>query len=360
MMKESSPASPANAPVTARRALLEVLNGRQPWRRPVWFMRQAGRYLPEYQEVRRRAGSFLELCDAPELACEVTLQPLRRYDLDASIVFADILLVPRALGCELDFREGEGPVLSRVSSGEDVSRLRRDGVTERLSAVYETVEQVRASLPAHVALIGFSGAPWTVASYMVEGGTSSDRALARRAAYEGQAWFDTLIELLTEAACDHLARQVEAGADVVQIFDSWAGDLDDGLRQRYCEAPIRRIVEGLAKRGHDIPVIGFARGIGAGHCRFAEATGVSAVSVEWSVPVDWMAKELAPIVPVQGNLDPLAAAIGGLPLQRSINHLVRALRADRHIFNLGHGVRPDTPPAHVAEIVRQIRALDGT
>lgn len=358
MMTGGSPASPATSPITAGKALLEVLNGRQPWRRPAWFMRQAGRYLPEYQAVRRRAGSFLELCDAPELACEVTLQPLRRFDLDAAIVFADILLVPRALGCELDFREGEGPVLSRVSSGEEVARLHRDGLTVRLGPVYETVELVRASLPPHVALIGFSGAPWTVASYMVEGGTSNDRSLARRAAYEGQAWFDRLIDVLTEAACDHLARQVEAGADVVQIFDSWAGDLDDGLRQRYCEAPIRRIVEGLAKRGHDTPVIGFARGVGAGHRRFAEATGVSAVSVEWPVPVDWMATELAPVVPVQGNLDPLVAAIGGPPLRRSIERLVRAMPADRHIFNLGHGVRPDTPPGHIEDIVRQIRALD--
>ena len=360
MMTGGSPASPANVPVAARKALLEVLNARQPWRRPVWFMRQAGRYLPEYQEVRRRAGSFLELCDAPELACEVTLQPLRRYDLDAAIVFADILLVPRALGCDVDFKEGEGPVLSRVSSREDVARLCRDGVTERLGAVYETVERVKASLAAHVALIGFSGAPWTVASYMIEGGTSSDRALARRAAYERQPWFEALIELLTEAACNHLARQVEAGADLVQIFDSWAGDLDDALRQRYCEAPIRRIVEGLAERGHDVPVIGFARGIGAGHRRFAEETGVAAVSVEWPVPVDWMASELAPIVPVQGNLDPLAAAIGGRPLRRSVEHLVRTMPADRHIFNLGHGVRPDTPPGHIEEIVRHIRALDGT
>jgi uroporphyrinogen decarboxylase len=211
-----------------RKALVEVLNGTQPWRRPVWFMRQAGRYLPEYQEVRRQAGSFLELCDAPELACEVTLQPLRRFDLDAAIVFADILLVPRALGCDLSFREGEGPVLSRVMSEADVARLRRDGMVERLGAVYETIRRVKAALPAHVALIGFCGAPWTVASYMIEGGTSSDRALARRAAYERQPWFDELIELLTETACDHLARQIEAGADVVQIFDSWAGDLDDG------------------------------------------------------------------------------------------------------------------------------------
>jgi uroporphyrinogen decarboxylase len=321
-------------------------------------MRQAGRYLPEYQEVRRQAGSFLELCDAPELACEVTLQPLRRFDLDAAIVFADILLVPRALGCELTFREGEGPVLSRVSSEADVGRLAREGVTDRLGAVYEALRRVKEELAPHVALIGFCGAPWTVASYMIEGGTSNDRGLAKRAAYERQPWFDSLIEILTETACDHLARQIEAGAEVVQIFDSWAGDLDDGLRQRYSEEPIRCIVEGLAGRGHSVPVIGFARGIGAGHRRFAEVTGVTAASVEWSVPVGWMATELAPVVPVQGNLDPMAVAIGGDSLRRSIEHLVGTMRADRHIFNFGHGVRPDTPPAHVAETVDIIRALD--
>jgi len=357
MMIEASRV-PVDKPLPGRKALIEVLNNAQPWRRPVWFMRQAGRYLPEYQEVRRRAGSFLELCDAPDLACEVTLQPLRRFDLDAAIVFADILLVPRALGCDLSFREGEGPVLSRVVSAEDVGRLSRDGMVGRLGAVYETIGLVKASLAPHVALIGFCGAPWTVASYMIEGGTSGDRPHARRAAHERQPWFDALIELLTETACDYLARQIEAGVDAVQIFDSWAGDLDDGLRQRYCETPIRHIVEGLAARGYGTPVIGFARGIGAAHRGFAEATGIAAISVESSVPVAWMARELAPALPVQGNLDPVAAAIGGPALRRAIEHLVHTMPADRHIFNFGHGVRPDTPPAHVAETLRIIRALD--
>jgi uroporphyrinogen decarboxylase len=358
MVIVASQSPPANNPMRGRKALMEVLNGTRPWRRPVWFMRQAGRYLPEYQEVRRQAGSFLELCDTPELACEVTLQPLRRFDLDAAIMFADILLMPRALGCDLSFREGEGPVLSRVTSEEDVARLCGDGVVERLMAVYETIRRVRSSLPSHVSLIGFCGAPWTVASYMIEGGSSSDRPLARRAAYERWPWFDSLIELLTQTACDYLARQIEAGVDVVQIFDSWAGDLDDQLRQRYCEEPIRRIVEELAARGHKTPVIGFARGIGAGHRRFVEVTGVAAASVEWSVPVEWMASELAPVVPVQGNLDPMAVAIGGAALRRSVEHLVSRMPVDRHIFNFGHGVRPDTPPAHVAETVQLIRALD--
>lgn len=345
-------------PITSRKAILEVLNGSQPWRRPVWFMRQAGRYLPEYREVRSRAGSFLELCYAPELAAEVTLQPLRRFDLDAAIVFADILLVPQALGCDLSFRENEGPVLSRVSSGKDMARLERDGMVERLAPIYETVRRVKASLAPHVALIGFCGAPWTVACYMIEGGTSSDRPLARRAAYERLPWFESLIDLLTETACDYLARQIEAGADVVQVFDSWAGDLDDLQRQRYCELPIRRIVEGLHARGYRTPVIGFARGIGAGHRRFAEVSKVAAVSVEWTVPVGWMAAELAPLIAVQGNLDPMVVSVGGAALRRAIEHLAGIMPADRHIFNFGHGVRPDTPPAHVAATLQLIRALD--
>jgi uroporphyrinogen decarboxylase len=343
---------------TGRKAILEVLSRSQPWRRPAWFMRQAGRYLPEYWEVRSRAGSFLQLCYASELAAEVTLQPLRRFDLDAAIVFADILLVPQALGCELSFRENEGPVLSQVSCEDDVARLERDGMVERLAPIYETVRRVKASLAPHVALIGFCGAPWTVASYMIEGGTSGERSLARRAAYERWPWFESLIDLLTETACDYLARQIEAGADVVQVFDSWAGDLDDHHRQRYCEQPIRRIVEGLRARGHTTPVIGFARGIGAGHRRFAEVSKVAAVSVEWSVPVDWMAAELAPLVPVQGNLDPMVVAVGGAALRRAVEHLLGAMPADRHIFNFGHGVRPETPPAHVAEALQLVRTLD--
>ena len=350
----------AGAPGQTRKALIEVLDGKQPWRRPVWFMRQAGRYLPEYRAIRRKAGSFLALCRSPELAAEVTLQPLKRFDLDAAIVFADILLIPEALGSSLSFKENEGPVLSGVRSSEDVARLARDGLLDRLSPVFETIRRVKAGLAPHVALIGFSGAPWTVASYMIEGGSSAERRTARTAAHEQQAWFEALVELLTETSVDYLASQIEAGADAVQIFDSWAGDLDDGLRERYCVRPIQRIVKSLRSRGHGAPVIGFARGVGAAHRLIANATGVSAVGVEWQVPLEWMARELAPQLPVQGNLDPLLPVLGGKPLSRGVEHLVRAMPADRHIFNLGHGMMPATPPEHVAAMLRHIRALDGT
>lgn len=350
----------AGAVGQTRKALLEVLGAKEPWRRPIWFMRQAGRYLPEYRALRREAGSFLALCRSPELAAEVTLQPLKRFDLDAAIVFADILLVPEALGASLSFKENEGPVVSRVRSMEDVAGLTRDGLLDRLSPVFETIGRVKAELSPHVALIGFCGAPWTVASYMVEGGSSAERLTARTAAHEHQAWFEALIELLTETAVDYLACQVEAGADAVQIFDSWAGDLDDCLRKRFCVRPMQRIVEGLRSRGHEVPIIGFARGIGAAHRSLADATGISAAGIEWQVPVEWMARELAAVLPVQGNLDPLLPVLGGEALSRGVEHLVRAIPAHRHICNLGHGMMPATPPANVAAMLRHIRALDGT
>lgn len=343
-----------------RSALIEVLDGRMPWRRPLWFMRQAGRYLPEYRALRQRAGSFLELCQSPELAAEATLQPVRRFDLDAAIVFADILLVPLALGCEVNFRENEGPILSTVQSSEDVSRLERGNMNGRLAPVLETIRRVKAELAPGLALIGFCGAPWTVASYMIEGRSSTERVRARCAAYEGQEWFEALMELLTEASCEYLAWQVEAGVDAVQIFDSWAGDLDDAARERYCLLPLQRIVDGLRRWGYRVPVIAFARGIGAAHRRLAEVTGLSAVSVEWSVSPEWMARELAPVLPVQGNLDPLLVCVGGQALERGVERLVHTMPADRHVFNLGHGMRPDTPPGNVAEMIRFVRAFDGT
>jgi uroporphyrinogen decarboxylase len=340
------------------KALIDVLKGRRPWRRPVWFMRQAGRYLEEYRATRAQAGSFLDLCYSPELAAEVTLQPLRRFDLDAAILFADILLVPQAMGVELGFRQNEGPVLAAVRDMEDVRALRPGGAAERLSAIYETVERIVAALPPHVALIGFCGAPWTVATYMVEGGGSPERLRARMAAARGQVWLDTLIDMLVEVSTEYLARQVQAGAEAVQIFDTWAGDLGDGLRERYVIDPVRRIVEGLRARGMDVPVIGFARGLGAAQLQFARETGVQAVGCEWSLPVSYMAEVLAPKVVVQGNLDPLLVVAGDPAMREAVERLVRGIPRERHIFNLGHGFKPETPVAHVEALVRHVRELD--
>src|SRR5262245_47334706 len=291
-------------PPAERKALIDVLEGRVPSRRPIWLMRQAGRYLPEYMAMRSKAGSFLDLCYMPEFAAEVTLQPLRRFDLDAAIVFADILLVPHALGVKVTFQAGEGPVVERVAGAPRVAALTDRPLGRELEAVYETVRQVRGRLAPEVALIGFCGAPWTVATYLIEGGSSAERLAARVAACRGESWLDTLVDRLVSASVEYLAGQVAAGADCVQIFDSWAGDLPDGLRQRFCFSPIRRMIDGLRARCGAVPVIGFARGLGAAHVGFVEATSVQACGLESGVPLEWAARVLAPVAAGQGSLDP--------------------------------------------------------
>jgi uroporphyrinogen decarboxylase len=339
--------------------LLDVLTGKLPGRRPVWLMRQAGRYLPEYREVRARAGSFLALCDSPELASEVTLQPLRRFDLDAAIVFADILLVPRALGGALDYREGEGPVLSPVRSQADVDRLSAREDLSRLDPVLETLRVVKAKLAPAQALIGFCGAPWTVASYMIEGGASEDRLLSRRIACRRPQWFLELIDRLIEASAKYLARQAAAGAEVLQIFDSWAGDLPESQHEALLFQPVRGLVERVRRKAGAVPIIGFARGIGAAHLTYAKACGLNAVSVEPSVPLEWLKKEITPQAAVQGNLDPLILAEGGEELRNAVRRILATLPAHSHVMNLGHGVRPDTPPEHISELVTEVRRFDG-
>ena len=340
------------------KALMDVLEGRMPERRPVWLMRQAGRYLPEYRQLRSEAGSFLNLCYDPVRACEVTVQPLRRFDLDAAILFADILLLPQALGCELSFRENEGPHLSTIRDEKAVAGLNRECYLEKLSPVFETVSRVKKEIPEHVALIGFCGAPWTVASYMIEGGGSDERILSRKAAYRNEPWFRLLIDQLVDSSVQYLAAQVRAGADAVQIFDSWAGDLAASQWEDVVIRPMRRIVEGLRREVGPVPVIGFARGLGAGHLRVATETGVNAVGCEQAVPAQWMAKELVPQCAVQGNLDPLALVEGGETLRRQVRALTATIPAHGHIFNLGHGVRQETPPEHVAALVAAVREAD--
>ena len=348
-----------NPPQSAEpKALLDVLEHRIPKRRPIWFMRQAGRYLPEYRAVRERAGSFLDLCYSPELAAEVTLQPLRRFDIDAAILFADILLVPQRMGLGLDFVQNEGPQLQPVRTARDVAGLDAGNAAVGLSRVFETVSLVRGRLPAGVALIGFCGAPWTVASYMIEGGGSADRSLARKAAYEAE-WFGSLIDKLVSVSIDYLVGQVRSGVDALQIFDSWAGDLPPGLRQRWCDEPIRQIVQGVKAAGCDVPIIGFARGIGAGQVAFAGHTGVDAVGLETSIPMRWAAEAIGEDVALQGNIDPLAVVVGGRSLEMAVAEAVDMVPARRHIVNLGHGIRPETPVEHVGAIVDLVRQADG-
>ncbi len=318
-------------------------------------MRQAGRYLPEYREVRAGAGSFLDLCFNPELAARVTLQPIERFGFDAAILFSDILVVPHALGQKVDFIQNEGPVLEPVTDGDAIRALTRDRFLELLEPVFETVRQVRAGLGPEVALIGFCGAPWTVATYMVGGRGSPDQAAARALAYRDPGAFRILIDLLVGVSVEYLCAQVKAGAQVLQIFDSWAGTLPDGEFERWCVGPAREIVAGVRARGVEAPVIGFPRGSGPLYSHYARETGVNGVSCDTSLPLDYIARELQPSLAVQGNLDPLLLVNGGDALTRRVDEILAALGEGPFIFNLGHGIVPQTPPEHVARLVAQVR-----
>lgn len=345
--------------LTSDKALLNVLQDRDSERRPMWMMRQAGRYLPEYRQVREQAGSFLDLCADPKLASEVTLQPLRRFDLDAAIIFADILLLPKALGQGLEFQEGEGPVLEPITDAAGVNGLSDKQVISELTPVFEALDLVSAALSDGVTLIGFCGAPWTVATYMVAGRGTPDQRPAREAAYKGEAWFTEMIDLLVRTSVDYLCAQVRAGAEVLQIFDTWAGVLSDDQFDRWSIAPAQEIVRGVKDRCPGVPVIGFPRGSGARYGRYAAETGVDAIGIDWSVPIDWARQHLQNQVPVQGNLDPVVLASGGDALDREVECILRGLDRRRHIFNLGHGILPDTPIAHVDRLISKVRAWDG-
>ena len=335
--------------------LLRVLKGEALDRPPVWLMRQAGRYLPEYRETRKQAGSFLDLCYAPELAEEVTLQPIRRFGFDAAILFADILLVPQAMGSNLWFVEGEGPRLSTIENGEALGRLKPlDEIDQVLSPVYETVRRLRESLPPEVDLIGFAGAPWTVASYMVAGRGTPAQAPARSWIYRDPDGFERLIDRITDATIHYLSSQIEAGADTVKIFDSWAGSLTPDVFGRFVIEPAKKIVSALRNRHPDVPVIGFPRGAGPAYPEFASATGSDAVALDQGVSLSW-ARKAMPDTALQGNLDPLLMVIGGDPLAEAARRIVDEMEGHPHIFNLGHGITPDADPAHVELLLRVVR-----
>ena len=340
------------------RLLLRALRGQITERPPFWLMRQAGRYLPEYRAVRAKAGSFLDLCYTPELAAEVTLQPVKRFGMDAAILFSDILVVPDALGCAVEFRDGEGQVVERVTEAGEIAHLRPGHVRPHLAPVYETVARVRAALAPATALIGFAGAPWTVASYMVEGGTSRDFLAVKKMALADPDRFQALIDVLVEATTEHLSAQIEAGADVVQLFDSWAGALPGDAVERWCIDPTRRIVQALRAQHGPVPIIGFARGLGAGYRAYARGTGVTAIGLDQSVTPSWAAESLPRDVVLQGNLDPVYLIIGGARLKAAARRIMDAFRERAYVFNLGHGVVPETPPEHVAELARLIRGED--
>ncbi|HEX3497990.1 MAG TPA: uroporphyrinogen decarboxylase [Stellaceae bacterium] len=335
--------------------MLRSLAGGVAARPPVWLMRQAGRYLPEYRKVRAGVPSFLDLCYTPELAVEVTLQPIRRYALDAAILFSDILVVPDALGQDVAFREGEGPVLAPIRNDADVARLRPDGIHERLAPVYETVRRLAAALPKEVALIGFAGAPWTVATYMVEGGTSRNFHNVQLWAYRDPEGFGKLIDCLVAATIEYLSAQIAAGVEIVQLFDSWAGVLPEPAFERWVVAPTARIVSTLRQRHPAVPIIGFPRGAGLLYPRYFAATDVNAVSLDATVPLSFARDTLQRIGTVQGNLDPLLLVGGGSAMIAAIKDILAALDQGPFVFNLGHGIVPETPPEHVAELVAVLR-----
>ena len=330
------------------RAFAGEANRQPPW----WLMRQAGRYLPEYREVRAKARDFVQLCLTPDLATELTLQPVRRFGMDGAILFSDILMLPHALGQKLVFREGEGPVLDPITDSAGLSGLNLARVIPVLEPVFETVARVSGAVGPQTAVIGFAGAPWTVATYMVEGGTSRDFRKVKSWAYRDPNGFAGLIELLIEGTIAYLAGQIEGGAELVQLFDSWAGILPEQAFVRWVIEPTRQIVAALRNRFSDCPIIGFPRGAGILYDRYVLETGVSGISIDTAVPAGYAREILQPRATVQGNLDPVLLMAGGAALADAVQELRNKLSDKPYVFNLGHGVLPETPPEHVAELAR--------
>ncbi|MDX2265029.1 MAG: uroporphyrinogen decarboxylase [Hyphomicrobiales bacterium] len=321
---------------------------------PIWIMRQAGRYLPEYRETRARAGSFLDLCYNPALAAEVTLQPIRRFGFDASIVFSDILVVPDALGQPVSFHEGEGPRLPPLENAAAIAKLDPAKTGAVFEKVYETVERVCAGL-GDTPLIGFCGAPWTVATYMIAGRGTPDQAPARLWAYRDPASFQALIDLLVETSVGYLVGQIKAGARAVMIFDSWAGVLPQAEFERWCAAPAAAVAKGVRERASGTPIIGFPRGANENYASFVAATDADALGCDTTMTPEFMTA-LAARCAVQGNLDPLALVAGGAALEDGARRILAAMRGKRHIFNLGHGILPETPVEHVEKLIALVRA----
>ncbi len=339
-----------------QKKLLRALAGEKQAVPPVWMMRQAGRYLPEYRATRAQAGDFLSLCYNPDLATEVTLQPIRRFGLDAAILFADILLVPQALGADLWFVTGEGPRLSTITTPADLARLKpASDIHETLAPIYQTVANVADALPAQTAFIGFAGAPWTVATYMIAGRGTPDQGPAHKLIAEDRATFEGLLERITEATIEYLSAQIEAGAEVVKLFDSWAGSLKGADFTAYAQEPTRRIIAALKARHPDTPVIAFPREAGENYIGFARATGADCVALDNSISPEWAAKNVQVDGCVQGNLAPRHMVSGGPDLVEETRQILRAFAHGPHIFNLGHGITPDGKPENVQLMVDTIR-----
>jgi uroporphyrinogen decarboxylase len=333
--------------------LLAVLKGGKTEINPIWLMRQAGRYLPEYRALRAEKGGFLALVYDPQAAAEITLQPIRRFGFDGAILFSDILIVPYALGQDLAFEAGEGPRLSPPLVDGDFDAL--VARPERLEPIYRTVEKVKAALPPETTLLGFAGSPWTVATYMVAGRGSKDQSETRRLAYRDAGRFAAIVEAVSAMTVDYLSGQIEAGAEAVQLFDSWAGSLSPEQFERWVIAPNAAIVSALKARHPDVPIIGFPKGAGGKLPAYARETGVDAIGLDETVDPEWAASVLPEGLPVQGNLDPLALIAGGEALAKAARRIISAFEGRPHIFNLGHGILPDTPVAHVEQLLELVR-----
>ena len=335
--------------------LIETLKGKRIDPPPIWLMRQAGRYLPEYRAIREEAGGFLDLCYSPEKAAEVTLQPLRRFGFDAAILFSDILVIPHALGQDVSFDAGHGPRLDPIRSVSELRHLSKDKLHESLQPIYETVGIVSEDLPNGAALIGFSGAPWTVATYMIEGKSSRDFKISKRWALGDPNSFQILIDLLIESTAEYLVRQVEAGAEVLQIFDTWAGVLPKFAYDRFCFKPICEIVRRVKRIHPRVPFIAFPRGAALYLPDLAQNPEIDCVGIDYSTDPGWAANNIQPFATVQGNIDPISLLAGGHELERGVHSVIKALSGGPHILNLGHGIVPETPTANVEKLVKVVR-----
>ncbi len=338
---------------------LDVLNGRPNGNEsdyiPFWFMRQAGRYLPEYRKLRASRNGFLDMAFDPKAASEITLQPIRRFGMDAAILFSDILVIPHALSQALDFVEGEGPKLDPIRDGAALSKLSFSGLESKLSPVYETISNVTAQLDDQTALIGFAGSPWTVATYMVEGSSSRDFINVKKMAYGDPELFSKLIDMLVEATAHYLIKQADSGVEALQLFDSWAGALDADEFKKWVIGPTKKIIDLVRDSHPDIPIIGFPKGAGYNYMSYAEETGVSALGLDSQVPVKWAARSLQPLMPVQGNLDPICLLTGGDTMKIAVEKIMEELSGGPFIFNLGHGIHKDTPLENVEALIKLLR-----
>lgn len=342
-------------PQSATKPFIEVLSGQRQAIPPLWMMRQAGRYLPEYREIRIKAGGLLDLCFHPELAAELTLQPIRRFGFDAAIIFSDILVIPYALGRSVRFEIGEGPRLEPLDDPGKVATLAGHAAFDKLAPVFEALRIVRGALDSNVALIGFCGAPWTVATYMVAGQGAPDQAPARMMAYRHPEAFAKIVDVLVENSIEYLLAQLAAGADALQIFDTWAGVLPPAEFARWSVEPTRRIVAGVRAKVPDAKIVGFPRGAGARLPAYVGATGVNAVSIDLTEEPAFIRERVQTRVAVQGNLDPLVLISGGAALDRAVDDVLANFAQGRLIFNLGHGIQPETPIAHVEQMLKRVR-----